>query len=536
MDPGYATGYETDSVPPSIGKKSGKTKLKKKKSKAAVAADAGYETDDGYVSSGTTMGKSKKSRLFRLGNRGTSPPPPLPEPPAPVFRLPIAARFATTLGDLNANATADPPGPPLPPPQPSTVALRDVSSPAPTLDSLFLRDADRDSLDAPESTAAHSVDHIPTQVFNSAARRRGHINIASSDSSDNHGSTSTGHSFFSKWTTSSASSSSPQSKHPPISYPLTRSPSPPSPTVVQKSSFSNLTSQKRAPESLTIDSSLTVPDSTSRNPSPGGWSPFVVVTPNPPGTPDRSASPVPNNVRPMFLARNLASRAHLTVDLNPSTDLVMPTPSPRARSPAFPLSPSQIIAQRDLPPPSPPPTVSLPQVPEDQGYFSQQQTSRQRRQFVLNPPVIPKRGKESPFPSRPVLTSPNATVTQPGLSARVKVKRYRELYTLPKAWDDEPVEEPPEVMRDVIARFKRTSDESSASDELHVALERNQSSEALDSRSDEISHTWSGDEEVTQVRTSIMDIEKSEVARERFVQRIEAMFDQNGRELPLERP
>ncbi|KAF8903389.1 hypothetical protein CPB85DRAFT_1024733 [Mucidula mucida] len=498
MDPGYATGYETDSVPPSLGgKKSGKTRLKKKKSKAAVAADAGYETDDGYVSSGTTKGK--KSRLFRLGNRSKTnlqaeeppPPPPLPELPAPVFRLPIAARFATTLGDFNANATAEPPLPaPLQPSSSAVVALRDVSSPAPTLDSVFIRDADRDSLDVPESTTAHSVDHIQTQVFNStsAARRRGHINFTSSDSSDNHGSTSTGHSFFSKWTTTSSasSSSSPQSKHPPISYPLTRSPSPPSPTttttvVVQKSNL------KRVPESLTIDSSLTVPDSASRNPSPGGWSPFVVVTPNPPGTPERSASPVPNNVRPPFLARNfnppspqVATRTHLTVDVNPSADYSVPSPSPRARSPAFPLSPSQIIAQRDLPPPSPPPTQSLPQ-----------------------------------------------------------------------AWDDDD-QQPVEEMHDVMARFKRASDESSGSDELlRVALERNQSSEALDEMSqypDEeksmgretmyrYEHgaqstgnlsTWSsGDRDG---RTSIMDIEKSEVARERFVQRIDEMFDRDGRE------
>ncbi|KAF9000051.1 hypothetical protein BDZ89DRAFT_713197 [Hymenopellis radicata] len=140
---------------------------------------------------------------------------------------------------------------------------------AATLHSLFLRDAGW-----LESNAAYSMDHIQTPVFNSA-RRRGHVNLASSDSSDNHGSTSG----------SSASSSSLKSKHPPIS--LTRS----GLRILPPSSFSDLTSQKRAPESLTIDSSLTVPDSTSRNPSPGGWAPFVVVTPNSPGTTEGSASP-----------------------------------------------------------------------------------------------------------------------------------------------------------------------------------------------------------------------------------------------------
>lgn len=122
---------------------------------------------------------------------------------------------------------------------------------------------------------------------------------------------------------------------------------------------------------------------------------------------------------------------------------------------------------------------------------------------------------------------------------------------MPKAWDDDD-QQPVEEMHDVMARFKRASDESSGSDELlRVALERNQSSEALDEMSqypDEeksmgretmyrYEHgaqstgnlsTWSsGDRDG---RTSIMDIEKSEVARERFVQRIDEMFDRDGRE------
>ena len=39
-----------------------------------------------------------------------------------------------------------------------------------------------------------------------------------------------------------------------------------------------------------------------------------------------------------------------------------------------------------------------------------------------------------------------------------------------------------------------------------------------------------------EVRVSVMDIEKSEVARENFVRKVEAMFDQNGREVVAGRP
>ncbi|EEB88364.1 hypothetical protein MPER_13837, partial [Moniliophthora perniciosa FA553] len=117
-------GYETDAT------SSGKTRMKlKKKSKSRKAnGDTGYETDDGYISSTAghpALHKSKsKSRFFKLGNRSKTQidddesrevPPPVPiPPPLPVFRLPIAERFATTLGDVNRGATAEPPLGPSP--------------------------------------------------------------------------------------------------------------------------------------------------------------------------------------------------------------------------------------------------------------------------------------------------------------------------------------------------------------------------------------------------------------------------------------
>ncbi|KAL0574947.1 hypothetical protein V5O48_007021 [Marasmius crinis-equi] len=122
-------GYETDATTGGGRSKSRGGKLRKRsksRPRKGASGDAGYETDDGYMSSGPapdkTLNKSKsKSRFFKLGNRSKShvpsdderePPPPLPvpqPPPQPQFRLPIAARFATTLGDVNRGALVEPP-------------------------------------------------------------------------------------------------------------------------------------------------------------------------------------------------------------------------------------------------------------------------------------------------------------------------------------------------------------------------------------------------------------------------------------------
>ncbi|KAL1742975.1 hypothetical protein HDZ31DRAFT_41994 [Schizophyllum fasciatum] len=103
-DSGYHTGYETDRASTAT-RKSGKS-LKSKKSKQKVA-DAGYETDDGYISAGGSL-KPKKSRFFKLGKNKEPMPQPqpqvmTPEPVRPPMPLPIAQRFATTLQDSVAS-------------------------------------------------------------------------------------------------------------------------------------------------------------------------------------------------------------------------------------------------------------------------------------------------------------------------------------------------------------------------------------------------------------------------------------------------
>ncbi|KAG7442082.1 uncharacterized protein BT62DRAFT_1079611 [Guyanagaster necrorhizus] len=587
VDQGYASYYETDSIPPSNGRRSRTKLLKKKKS-----FSAGYETDDGYASAAPTTPKKSKSRIFRLGTRSKTnlhepSPPPLPEP-LPVFRLPIAARFATTLGDLNAGANTDPPLPPPVRPFVSTDTSTISSTPSPSIATFNgFREFDRDSIDNPESTVDHGVaQSVSHSTTSHKSTRRVGVNFASSDSSDHHGSSSTNHSFFSKLTASSFASSTSQNKYPPISYPLTRSPSPPSPTLIQRHQSGN----KRIPEPLYLDNVGRGPSKTwDTSPvSAGGWSPYVNIPSIAPSVESLHA-PSPSKPRPYFLSRRVNSptpgagpsltpkysvsdSGHLAVneeprppsnrsgasgEVIPSMDYIVP--SPRSQSP-LPLQPppTHLLSHHELPPPSPPPTVPLPRVPsdQDQGYFATQQ--RQNGQFAVAPPSVPKRGKEAPFPARPI----NTLASQPGLEARVKVKRYRDLYALPNRWDEEqPSSDDTEVMRDVIARFQRTSGHSSSGEDIRVALDRNQSPEAMhrnnqteDYDSDGYSRypeenksvgrstmyrlergavstgrlsTWSGDS-----RASIMDLEKSEVARQRFVKRIEAMFDQNGRELP----
>ncbi|KAK1223354.1 hypothetical protein PQX77_013753 [Marasmius sp. AFHP31] len=123
-------GYETDAT--SGGRSKSRTGKLRKRSKSRAGkkgGDAGYETDDGYVSSSEkTLNKQKsKSRFFKLPNRSKNhvpdedekdpipPPPPLPassatQSPQAQFRLPIAARFATTLGNVNTGeALMEPP-------------------------------------------------------------------------------------------------------------------------------------------------------------------------------------------------------------------------------------------------------------------------------------------------------------------------------------------------------------------------------------------------------------------------------------------
>ncbi|KAG6827358.1 hypothetical protein H0H93_015661 [Arthromyces matolae] len=119
-------------------------------------------------------------------------------------------------------------------------------------------------------------------------------------------------------------------------------------------------------------------------------------------------------------------------------------PSPNA-SPLPPPSPN-LFSHYDIPPPSPPPSGPLPKIPPPgtpsrtralelpNGNGSSTPRSRSRTpEPGLYSQAIPliQRGREAPFPARPLLPQTTNTNVGPGLEANIKVPRYRELYGLP---------------------------------------------------------------------------------------------------------
>lgn len=211
-----------------------------------------------------------------------------------------------------------------------------------------------------------------------------------------------------------------------------------------------------------------------------------------------------------------------------------------------------------------------------------------------------QRGREIPFPARPVLpTSTSSSSTNPtnssngvvvgpaGLEARVNVRRYHDLYAAAPAggWRPEPhqsqrrppphqrrsdeeceggyhaeeeEEEEEEDMKDVLDRFEEDSDYNSDAEYVNPtgrALETRRSFEAAASVKPRSGHEsfaveeyygtardtmysfggggdrnsrWSGS---VYSRNSILDPDKSEEARERFLERVGAMLggDEEGR-------
>lgn len=197
-----------------------------------------------------------------------------------------------------------------------------------------------------------------------------------------------------------------------------------------------------------------------------------------------------------------------------------------------------------------------------------------------------QRGRELPFPARPILPTNNSNSTSstnsnsnngnannggvgPGLEARVNVRRYRDLYAAPAGGWPEPQsqrrpsrsdegegyhaeeeeEEEEEDMKDVLNRFE---DSDSDTDFINPrTLETRRSFEAIKPQPGHESFAveeyygtrnrdtiysfadtyatgggdrnsrWSGS---IYSRNSILDPDKSEEARERFLERVEAML------------
>ncbi|KAF8063482.1 hypothetical protein FPV67DRAFT_1672502 [Lyophyllum atratum] len=646
---GYTTGYETDSTP---------AKGSKSKSKSKPSGDAGYETDSGYLSSTSGKSKSRSrffslgSKQSKANLRQEEIPamPTLVIPKEPVS-LPIASRFAsavappppslpvsvsTPLGHSSPTSTDPPHMPPLvtSPSLPAFATAPLYSSTSPTV----FRTANRESGDSAESGGS-----VSRSSSTSHSKRQG-VQFFRPESSHGHGngsySTITSASQVPLPQSAATSPVSPTREFPSISLPLTHttSSSPTRKGYPLPDSYAVPSSRQQSPpNSPDALSPPVIP--TSRNPSPAPGlkvpgSQFLQAT-SP--SPTSSAAPSPR-LRPRFAPTDgFGPRTTPSLSPNPSPSPVPRSPSPLLRSPsrqaadrpALTIIPSSayivpsphaspglpapnVLAYYDIPPPSPPPAGPLPSVPplrsvaptgtqsrtQDRpgggsvGSIAQSRTPEQGLYTQAIPSI--QRGREAPFPARPILPSAMQAGVGQGLEARVKVPRYRELYGLPlppgqadhsraertsmmRDWDSHSeagpaidVVEPSdggwedlgyddqdeEDMRDVLDRFEEARVGSRAQQQQGgKALGRSHSFEAIRNRlsgnSDSEDHYEDEGEEATgrkssteegggdrnsrwsgsiYSRVSVLDPEKSEEARQRFVQRVEDMYGDGGRE------
>ncbi|KAF9475032.1 hypothetical protein BDN70DRAFT_936196 [Pholiota conissans] len=319
---------------------------------------------------------------------------------------------------------------------------------------------------------------------------------------------------------------------------------------------------------------------------------------------------ISTNSNTLSLPPNVDSPTHLII---PSSQYVVPSP----RNSGLPPSPN-LLAYYDLPPPSPAPQGPLPTPPSGfpppsspnphiniQTHLPSPAALRQRvidRTPRTLPPELSaalhrqasvQRGRESPFPTRPILPvvvaappAPAATASV-GLEARLATRRYRDLYALlpggvagasasdmekyyeekeqamelrrarragerehswimdaedgdERTWEgDEDDEVDSEEMQGVIERFAREDAESSEGHSNARALGRRRSFDALQTRA---AGPFEFEDDGRTVgdrlsrwsgsiysRSSILDPDESGETRERLVKQVEAMLDAERR-------
>ncbi|KAJ7056565.1 hypothetical protein C8F01DRAFT_1233686 [Mycena amicta] len=590
-------GAETDTEELS---KSAKAKSTKKNKKGLADAGAGYETDDGYVSS-SGKPKTKGRRFFSLRKKSDSASEPAPErepvPPMPereVFNLPIASRFGTTLGPSPAPSRAQTP---LVPPSRPFASASGSSSPSSASSLLTPGDQETFSSGSPLINAGSSRFTAEDSVH--PHEKSPSASITPTDQLP------------------TSQPVSPQQPHAKskffISFPLTRTAEQGSPPEKSKG--------KNTPAPIFLSPNPPNSGSNSRSASPGPspmGSPFVLLTPINTSTNMRAHSPAPS-------ASTEASFAPV--------DYIVPSRS------ASPLPPSpNVLSYYDVAPPSPPPSGPLPRPPPPSsmrdagpgpGVARLRSMSRDRagRREALSPlppdssrsvspspvsspwsagglsspmvqspggarsPLSPvQRGRAAPFPSQPISQARPAAGAGvgPGLAARAKVQRYRDLYAIQipdspdrhqrgetsvdirvDEGDDDEMEDP--EIAGVLGRFRDPiGPERDAGNT--VALERNNSGalrpgarmvrfsppspdddDASRYPDDELTagrrtmyrfdNSSSGNEDEDEAigtrdtvysdysRASFMDTGKSQAVRGRLVDRVGTMFDQNGRPL-----
>lgn len=209
---------------------------------------------------------------------------------------------------------------------------------------------------------------------------------------------------------------------------------------------------------------------------------------SPPNTAMPTTTPVEVNDDGSHLTIVPPSPAPYGEYIVPSPRLSGLPPSPKhsavnARLSGLPPSPN-VLAYYDIPPPSPPPMGPLPSVPSSSSHVSPRisptsashgvSTNQDINEFISNPNQFPpaallrqrvidrtprtlpaefstiQRGKESPFPSRPVLNG------KPAASPMPTARRYQDLYPLDGYHDDNERARGKEVIQTAVAKSKTT--------------------------------------------------------------------------------
>ncbi|KAF8995541.1 hypothetical protein BDQ17DRAFT_1430286 [Cyathus striatus] len=606
----HATGYETDGA--LAFKKGGKSKTKKKSN--TPSSDAGYGSDGGYLSSAPAVKKSK-TRFFKIGSKSSKPdlrnyverPDSVSssDKDKDVLPLPIAERFATTLAQPMPTI---PQSPPLFPtsslphrrPIPQDLVLPPVtidSSAGPTFSSIpsprehvAVRDSHISAVSATSTSTSTSSSgsHHKRKFFHfPGIRENGHGQSSESNS------TFTSSLNVRSPSPSSSSPTSPSAKFPPISFPVTRATSPVPGLSTSPLPTSNSSQDLKRTADLSTLSPYALPPRShtpSRAPSP---SPSVGLTPNSPYvtyTPAGATSGLPTSPRPRNPPTDgFGPRAKLPPGGSPAVAPPSPhKPSQLTISPSDSLGPSprnsilhspNVLAYYDLPPPSPPPALPLPRIPQDSN--APGTVPRPLMPSRLSPaPPLPttaglniQRGRVSPFPVSPRTTPRSSSPVGLGLSARPIPRRHEDFNNRRESvyiehddlsprtpgidvvepsedgnsfWEEEYDEE----MNDVLQRFE---DISSDDHEGERALESRRSFEAIrrnlaslgdvsqfeddddgrtvmrssiESNSEDRNHRWSGS---IYSRASFLDPDKSEETRQRFLKRVESMLNEEDR-------
>ncbi|KAJ7746644.1 hypothetical protein B0H16DRAFT_1692667 [Mycena metata] len=487
-------GAETDTedVPKLSKSKSSKKSSKKPSTDAGTGyeTDDGYVSSSGKPK---TKGRSRFFSLRRKGDSTSEavvePVPPMPEPPREVFQLPIASRFATTLPPSEGSATPSTTSPSragtplLPPSRPFAFASGSgSSSPSSSSANSLLTPADQDtfgngslSINTAVGSARSVADEDSTlrsATETKSANRTvtfasGHISIPPTQDAfssrspspqpppnNTHINPGSKSKFFNLLTRSESHQNIAPDSKANISYPITR--------VEPNADADAAKAPRHVPSPISL--SPNTASGASRATSAMG-SPYVLLTPiNTSMAPQRAPSPAPSGY----------------TDFEGNGNYIVPS---RSGSPLPPPSPN-VLAYYDVPPPSPPPSGPLPRAPrgappsaardptpgvarlrnlsQDRagggGRLGASSPSMERgaRLDVASPisgrasPISPgggggmmspmtpgsgggvQRGRAAPFPTQP-LNGVHTTAGMgmgPGLAARAKVDRYRDLYAI----------------------------------------------------------------------------------------------------------